>query len=148
MGSTQNFELEEMLKQRDDMLLQANTQMIRAQNMMKNNAYKHRKDLEFDVGDMVYLKLRPYRQQSVSRRINQKLAARFYGPFEVLARVGKADYRLKLPSNSKIHPVFYVSQLKPVLGHGQLVTPLPVFVSIDDEVVVQLKGVLDTRYDT
>lgn len=76
--------------------------LIRAQANMKNNADNHRRELELEVGSMVYLKLGPYRQQSVSQRLFQKLAGRFYGPFEVLARVRKVAYRLRLPDQSKI----------------------------------------------
>lgn len=76
--------------------------LIRAQANMKNNADNHRRELELEVGSMVYLKLGLYRQQSVSQRLFQKLAARFYGSFEVLARVRKVAYRLRLPDQSKI----------------------------------------------
>ena len=104
--------------------------------IMKNNADKKRRDLELIVGSMVYLKLRPYRQQSVSRRLCQKLAARYYGPFEVLERIVKVSYRLRLPEGSRIHPVFHVSQLKQVVGANQVVTPLLPTLSPSEELVV------------
>ena len=44
------------------------------------------------------------------------LSPHFYGPYKVLARIGIVSYRLELPSNARIHPVFHVSQLKKTLG--------------------------------
>ena len=79
---------------------------------MKHHADKNRSEREFAVGDLVYLKLQPYIQSSVAPRGNQKLAYRFFGPFKILARVGKVAYKLNLPPHNKIHPVIHVSQLK------------------------------------
>lgn len=67
-GSTNNFDLEESLKQRDATLLQLKRCLVRAQEVMKSQADKHKQDVELQVGEMVYLNLRPYRQQSVVTR--------------------------------------------------------------------------------
>lgn len=145
--STTNVELESHLKERDQMLDQIKERLTHAQQLMKNNADKGRRDLQFNVGENVFLKLRPYRQHSVTRRVCQKLDAKYYGPFEVLGKIGQAAYRLHLPPGSKIHPVFHVSQLKPVLGQNAQVNPLPTVFSDDDELVVTPAAILDTRYN-
>lgn len=108
---------------------------------MKNNTDKDRRSL-------VFLKLRPYRQSLVSKRINQKLSAKYYEPFEVLEKIGSMAYRLELPTSSKIHPVFQVSQLKPVLGFCHMVMPLLKTLSAEEEVVLSPEEVLEARYDS
>nr|GEU51059.1 protein NYNRIN-like [Tanacetum cinerariifolium] len=93
-----------------------------AQDKMKNQADKHRTDRSYEVRDWVYLKLQPYRK--VRQNPYHKLSPKYYGPFLVCAKVGQVAYKLQLPSDSLIHPVFHVSQLEkckgPVLERGIL----------------------------
>jgi hypothetical protein len=94
---------------------------------MKSTADKKCSFHEFAVDDLMFLKLQPYIQNSVALRSNQKLAYKYYGPYRVLARVGKVAYRLDLLDTSRIHPVIHVSQLKRAIGLGdQVQSTLPV----------------------
>nr|GEU34120.1 Ty3/gypsy retrotransposon protein [Tanacetum cinerariifolium] len=113
------------LLDRDEALKQLKYHFQRAQACMKTSADKHHRDVEFSVGDWVFLKLRPHRQQSVVKRINQKLSARFYCPFPIIARVGSTAYKLQLPESAKVHPIFHVSLLKRAVGNAPVEASLP-----------------------
>lgn len=83
---------------------------------MKHYADKKRKDREFLVGDVVYLKLQPYRHTSLSLHMFLKLHSKFYGPFKVLEKVGNTAYKLLLPEGCQLHHTLHVSQLKKHIG--------------------------------
>ncbi|KAL6326159.1 hypothetical protein AAG906_001034 [Vitis piasezkii] len=74
------------------------------------------REVNFEVGDWVYLRLQPYRQQSVFRRTSHKLSNRYYGPYQIEERIGPVAYKLKLSPGSRIHPMFHVSLLKKKIG--------------------------------
>ncbi|ESW08005.1 hypothetical protein PHAVU_009G010400 [Phaseolus vulgaris] len=51
-----------------------------------------KKGLTFEVGRWMFFKLRPHQQQTVPRRINQKLAPRFFGSFPLIDKKVVGDY--------------------------------------------------------
>jgi len=107
-------------------------QLARAQNKMKVAADKHRSDKEYQVGEMVLLKLQPYAQSSLINRPFPKLSFKYFGPYKVTERIGRAAYRLDLPESSQIHPVFHVSQLKPFLpNYTPVFSELPKVAELD-----------------
>ncbi|KAJ3701854.1 hypothetical protein LUZ61_005559 [Rhynchospora tenuis] len=134
LGSAPKSSIEsvnEVLRERQQMLVNLKLHLVRAQDRMKKFADSKRSERTFSKGDWVYLKLQPYRQISVSGTQNSKLNPRFYGPYEIIDKVGQVAYKLNLPANSSIHPVIHVSQLKARVGTGQAVTPsLPLISNI------------------
>ncbi|GJZ26677.1 putative nucleotidyltransferase, ribonuclease H [Tanacetum coccineum] len=100
---------------------------FRAFARSRQNGYadKHRRDLEFQVGDRVFLKVSPFR--GVKRfGIKGKLSPRFIGPFEILERIGEVSYRLALPPQlSHVHDVFHVSLLRGYHYHPLHVASYP-----------------------
>jgi hypothetical protein len=71
---------------------------------------------KFEVGDLVLLRLQPYRQSSMKKSGSQKLKPRFYGPYRIMHQVGELAYELELPEGRNIHNVFHVSCLKKEVG--------------------------------
>ncbi|WRX14095.1 Reverse transcriptase domain - like 10 [Theobroma cacao] len=86
--------------------------MLTAQNRQKSYADNRQRDLEFQVGDHVFLKVSP--TKGVMRFGKKgKFSPRYIGPFEILERVRAVAYRLALPPDlSNIHLVFHVTMLR------------------------------------
>ena len=83
-----------------------------ANDRQKSYVDLKRRDIEYEVGDKVFLKVSLWRK---ILRFGQKgkLSPRFIGPYEILERVGPVAYRLALPPElAKLHNVFHVSMLR------------------------------------
>ena len=63
------------------------------------------------MGDHVYIKVNPNKTTSRLGK-HKKLAPKYCGPFEILAKVGSVAYQLALPPNIKVHNMFQISILK------------------------------------
>ena len=82
-----------------------------AQDCQKSYADKKRKDKYYQVGEHVYLKVKE-KWSSLSLGRCGKLAPRFCGPFEILAKKGLVAYEIALPTHVRVHNVFNASLLK------------------------------------
>jgi hypothetical protein len=105
-----------------DILLEAeeNIKMVRenlkiAQSRQQSYVDTKRRELSFKVRDFVYLKVSPIR--GVRRfGVKGKLAPRYVGPYQILAKHGEVAYQLSLLEGlSALHDAFHVSQLKKCL---------------------------------
>nr|GEV45613.1 putative reverse transcriptase domain-containing protein [Tanacetum cinerariifolium] len=105
-------------------IFQIKKRLKTARSRQKNYADKRRKPIEFKVGDRVLLKVSPWKGV-VRFGKKGKLAPRYIGPFEIVERIGRVAYRLKLPQElSCIHNTFHVSNLKKCLAESDAQVPL------------------------
>ena len=83
-----------------------------ASDKQRSYANLKRKDIEYEVGDKVFLKVSPWKKILRFGR-KGKLSPRFISPYEILERVGPVVYHLALPLElAKLHDVFHVSMLR------------------------------------
>ncbi|PHT49841.1 hypothetical protein CQW23_09588 [Capsicum baccatum] len=86
------------------------------QSRQKSYAGVRRRDLEFEVGDLVYLKISP---MSGVKRFGKKgkLSLCYVGTYKILSRVGKVVYEVELPSElSSVHLILHVSMSEKQCG--------------------------------
>ena len=80
-----------------------------ATNRHKSYADMKRKDIRYEVGEKVFLKLSPWKKVMRFGK-KGKLSPGFISPYEVIKKVGPVAYHLALPPDlEKIHNVFHVS---------------------------------------
>lgn len=143
MAKTVGFEL--WVKEHQLVTKQLKRLLAQAQDMMRKFAYPKRRERQFQVGEYVYLKLKPYKQMSLRKSKVWKLTPRYCGPFMVSKRVGEVAYELQQPAGAKIHPVPHVSQLKKHIGPtNRVVAELPQMDPQGQFILVPVK-VLDKR---
>ena len=78
-----------------------------AQELQKRAHDKGVKPRSHSPGEKVW-----FNSKYIKTKRNQKLEAKFFGPFRVLHPVGKQAYKLDLPKKWRIHDIFYVSLLE------------------------------------
>lgn len=114
----------EMIMEASQKVEEIRRKMKTAQDRQKCYADRRRRDLEFNVGDEVFLKAPPLRNVIRFGR-KGKLAPRFVGPFEITERIGTLAYRIALPEKfAGIHDVFHDSHLLKVIGDPTMTIPM------------------------
>eukprot|EP00253_Pinus_taeda_P019879 PITA_19879 len=135
----------EMLKEMEDMVKRVRVNLKAAQDRQKNFADRKRRFKEFQVGYHVYIRIQAKRS-TLQWGGCAKLAPRYCGPFQILARVGPVAYQLALPSHIRVHNVFHVSVLKKyVYDPKHVIRWQEIQVEPEGEVLVEPLSILDRR---
>ena len=81
--------------------------LYHAQELQKRAHNKSVKPRSYVPSDKIWLN-----SKYIKTKRNQKLEAKFFGPFQVLYPVGKQAYKLELLKKWRIYDIFHVSLLK------------------------------------
>jgi len=109
-----------------------------ASNRMAAQANKKVKTFTLAIGDKAWLSTKHLNIQQTG---SSKLMPRFVGPFSVTQVINPVTYKLDLPANMKCHPVFHISELKPV-PPGTRLPPEPTTVDIDGTTEFFIESIL------
>ena len=101
-------------------VIQAN--MKKAQDRQKKYANRGRREVSFVVNDLVFLKVAAQKGKERFKKVG-KLATRYIGQYGIVAKVGEVAYRLELPSDMPMHPIFHVSMLRKHIPDPNMVEP-------------------------
>ena len=141
---------DEFLERMSTSIKIASENLNEAQQRQAKYADAKRREQIFQVGDKVLLSTRNISLDTQARRPSKKLQPRFIGPYEVIEVISPVTYKLQLPANLSIHPVFHVSLLKAYQDNPQEFeerirrSPAPILTS-DDQEEFEVEKILDKR---
>jgi hypothetical protein len=146
--NSKNPAVEDRLRQLQDVHVALSQHLQNAQATYKKAADRHRldsspKELKFRIGDRVWL----LRRNVKTTRPCEKLDYQRLGPFIISNQINDVAFRLDLPPQMHLHPVFHVSLLEPYMGSSipnRVVLPPPP-VQLVDGPEFEVKAILDSK---
>jgi hypothetical protein len=94
LGTSQMAVVDKQLQTRDEFLADIHDRLIQSQVTMKSYQDRHRREVEFHEDDWVWLRLQQRTTVGVTSATPNKLGPKFFGPYQVLSRVGTVSYKL------------------------------------------------------
>ncbi|GJY35184.1 putative reverse transcriptase domain-containing protein [Tanacetum coccineum] len=134
----------ELICETTEKIVQIKNCLLTARSRQKSYVDKRTKPLEFEVGDMVLLKVSPWKA-TIRFRKRENLSPCYIRPFRIIARVGPVAYTLELPKELKgIHSTFHILNLMKCLTERDIVVYLDE-IQLDDKlyVIEELVEVVD-----
>ncbi|XP_040944940.1 uncharacterized protein [Gossypium hirsutum] len=102
----------ELISDTEDKIRLIRNRLKMASDRHKSYVDLKRKEIEYSMGDLVFIKVLPWKKIIRFGR-KGKLGPWFIGPYHILKRVGPVAYQLELPPELDwIHDVFHVSMLR------------------------------------
>jgi hypothetical protein len=121
----------------------ARDNILSSQRRQKAQADKHRREVDFDVGDEVFVTTKNWNTGLPSRKLDHQAA----GPFKVIGKVGHS-FKLDLPPGINVHPVFSPDKLRRTFHSeplpGQIIDPSPPII-VDGDQELEVDKILDAR---
>jgi hypothetical protein len=108
-GEVQNAAAEEMLERMMVDLLKAEENVKKAQENQQKHANKHRRDVQFEGGQKVWLSIEDLH---LRMKRTPKFTQRWIGPFSIKRKLSPLNYELNLPPSLRINPVFHIDKLR------------------------------------
>ena len=105
--------------------------------------------MEFNIGDKVLLATKNINNPVDKNRPTRKLAPKFIGPYTISKIISTTAYKLDLPEIMRIHPVFYISLLKPYKElpeeFARPIIPPAIFIPEINQEEYKIETILDKR---
>jgi Chromo (CHRromatin Organisation MOdifier) domain len=130
----------------ESLVVDASKSIAQANRSAESQANRKRIDHVFEVGDKVLLSTKHFTPPAYQGR-KRNLASKFAGPYEVFQVVSPVAVKLSLPSDTKAHPVFHTSMLRPYVPNttGERTSPPPEPVSVDGFEEYEVEQILAQR---
>ena len=142
--------MEEFITTMQNLTKRATDALAIAKANQEKNANKSRRDESFQVSEKVLLSARHIKLSLTAKQPSRKMQPRFIGPYVVKEIMSPVNYKLDLPENLRIHPVFHMALLKryvePTSVPDREVPPnLPEPVMLEGHEEFEVEKILDKR---